>query len=1274
MSTLHMDKYINSSGILTSARKGFKLKEPSLIKIAIVTFFSSLPMLSFAVASDLTIDVDKAEYKIRVYDKELYKTYFSGSVWHSDGDNLIFPELMAIGFQAKLASSPTDSAKDTVGGSMVIGTKAEVYGFGSTGIGSGTYAKDGSTALGATAIANNFSTSIGRFAVAENNGVALGKNAISTTAAKGGVAIGNDSKVTAERAIALGDGSQATTANEVSFGNELLKRKLTNISAGSSDNDAVNFKQLSATNEIVAKNTGDIAGHTTAITTINNSLTEGTLGLVQLSADGKKIVLSDKVKDATEFVFGGKKLSGISNAALAADSTEAVNGSQLFATNEQVKANTADITQHTADIAGNKADITQHTADIAKNTTDIVGNKTAITQNTTDITKNTSDIAGNTAAINQNTTDIAGNKTVITQNTADIAGNKADITKNTADIAGNKTAITQNTTDITKNTSDIAGNTAAINQNTTDITGNKTAITQNTTNITKNTSDIAGNKADITKNTTDIAKNTGDITTINNNLAAGTLGLVQLSADGKKVVLSDKVKDATVFEFGGKKLSGVSDGALAADSTEAVNGSQLFATNEQVKVNTDGITQHTADITKNTTDIAGNKTAITQNTTDITKNTSDIAGNTAAINQNTTDITGNKTAITQNTTNITKNTSDIAGNKADITKNTTDIAKNTGDITTINNNLAAGTLGLVQLSADGKKVVLSDKVKDATVFEFGGKKLSGVSNAALAADSTEAVNGSQLFATNEQVKANTDGISQHTADIAGNKADITQHTADIAGNKADITKNTTDIAGNKADITKNTADIAGNKADITKNTTDIAKNTGDITTINNNLAAGTLGLVQLSADGKKVVLSDKAKDATVFEFGGKKLSGVSNAALAADSTEAVNGSQLFATNKQVTDNTSAIAQNTTDITKNTNEITAISKNLDSGSLGLVQLNADGKRIVLSDKADGARVFDFNNRTLSGVSAGRVAADSSEAVNGSQLHATNQNVEKNTQSIKSNTDKLAVHESSITQNTNDIQANTNKLAEHDAAITKNTNDIKENTNRLNNHDKDIAQNKQDIKTNTETLNRHDVIISKNTSDIEKNTSTIEKQGGDIARLSSEMGNAGVVKISNDGKQVELSDKAKTATSFNIGNKRVSGVADAKNDNDAINYAQMKRSNETTLKSANTYTDKRISQLGEYTTNGLNRLNDRVDDLDNKVNKGFATNAALSGLFQPYGVGKMNLTAGVGGYKDESAVAVGVGYRFNDSVAVKGGVATSAGNGSSTMYNASVNFEW
>ncbi|EMZ3832794.1 YadA-like family protein [Salmonella enterica] len=43
----------------------------------------------------------------------------------------------------------------------------------------------------------------------------------------------------------------------------------------------------------------------------------------------------------------------------------------------------------------------------------------------------------------------------------------------------------------------------------------------------------------------------------------------------------------------------------------------------------------------------------------------------------------------------------------------------------------------------------------------------------------------------------------------------------------------------------------------------------------------------------------------------------------------------------------------------------------------------------------------------------------------------------------------------------------------------------------------------------------------------------------------------------------------------------------------------------------------------------------------MNRGLASSAALSGLFQPYSVGKFNITAGVGGFRDESAIAVGTG---------------------------------
>ncbi|WP_234882408.1 hypothetical protein, partial [Salmonella enterica] len=56
------------------------------------------------------------------------------------------------------------------------------------------------------------------------------------------------------------------------------------------------------------------------------------------------------------------------------------------------------------------------------------------------------------------------------------------------------------------------------------------------------------------------------------------------------------------------KITNLAAGTLAADSTDAVNGSQLFATNENVSQNTADITTNTNSINQNTTDIATNTT------------------------------------------------------------------------------------------------------------------------------------------------------------------------------------------------------------------------------------------------------------------------------------------------------------------------------------------------------------------------------------------------------------------------------------------------------------------------------------------------------------------------------------------------------------------------------------------------------------------------------------------------------------------------------------------
>ncbi|MTB67022.1 hypothetical protein GKR48_09315 [Providencia sp. wls1943] len=65
-----------------------------------------------------------------------------------------------------------------------------------------------------------------------------------------------------------------SNVNEVSFGNDTIKRKITNIDAGSADNDAVNFKQLSTTNANVAKNTQDLIDTNNVLNTAKTDLTK----------------------------------------------------------------------------------------------------------------------------------------------------------------------------------------------------------------------------------------------------------------------------------------------------------------------------------------------------------------------------------------------------------------------------------------------------------------------------------------------------------------------------------------------------------------------------------------------------------------------------------------------------------------------------------------------------------------------------------------------------------------------------------------------------------------------------------------------------------------------------------------------------------------------------------------------------------------------------------------------------------------------------------------
>ena len=150
------------------------------------------------------------------------------------------------------------------------------------------------------------------------------------------------------------------------------------------------------------------------------------------------------------------------------------------------------------------------------------------------------------------------------------------------------------------------------------------------------------------------------------------------------------------------------------------------------------------------------------------------------------------------------------------------------------------------------------KLGQVTIAADG--KISGVAAGEVSKTSTDAINGSQLNQTNENVAALDKRVTQNEADIAQNKADIAQNKADIAQNKADIAQNKADIAQNKADIAQNKADIATNKADIATNKADIATNKA-------NIAQNAADIKKVEALAKKHTTVAAGDNITVSDVG-----------------------------------------------------------------------------------------------------------------------------------------------------------------------------------------------------------------------------------------------------------------------------------------------------------------------------------------------------------------------------------------------------------------------
>ncbi|HAL1992617.1 YadA-like family protein, partial [Escherichia coli] len=458
------------------------------------------------------------------------------------------------------------------------------------------------------------------------------------------------------------------------------------------------------------------------------------------------------------------------------------------------------------------------------------------------------------------------------------------------------------------------------------------------------------------------------------------------------------------------KITNVEDGTISDTSKDAVNGSQLKETKDDVATNTANIADNTADIATNTANIADNTTDIATNTANIATNTTDIATNTANIADNTADIATNTTDIATNTANIADNTANIATNTTDIATNTADIATNASSITTLN--------------ADVDTLEKDALLWNGTAFSAkhgteATSKITNVTAGDLTAGSTDAVNGSQLKTTNDNVSTNTTNITNLTDSVGDLKDDslLWNKTAGAfsAAHGTEATSKITNLLAGKVSsdstdaingsqlygVADSFTSYLGGGADIS----DAGVLTGptytiggtDYTNVGDALAAINTSFSSSLGDAL-------LWDATAGKFSAKHginndpsvITDVANGAVSSTSSDAINGSQLYGVSDYIADalGGNAVVNADGSITTPTYAIAGGSYDNVGDALEAIDTTLDDA-LLWDETANGgngafsaAHGKDKTASVITNVANGAVSATSSDAINGSQLYSTN----------------------------------------------------------------------------------------------------------------------------------------------------------------------------------------------------------------------------------------------------------------------------------------------
>ncbi|HAI2297974.1 TPA: adhesin [Escherichia coli] len=904
-------------------------------------------------------------------------------------------------YSMALGASSVASAENAIAlGRSSVASGTDSLAFGRQSLASAANA----IAMGAETEAAENATAIGNNAKAKGtNSMAMGFGSLADKVNT--IALGNGSQALADNAIAIGQGNKADGVDAIALGNGSQSRGLNTIALGTASN-ATGDKSLALGSNSSANGINSVALGADSIADLDNTVSVGNSSLK-------------------------RKIVNVKNGAIKSDSYDAINGSQLYAISDSVAKRLGG----GAAVDVDDGTVTAPTYNLKNGSKNNVGAALAVLDENTlqwDQTKGKYSAAHGTSSPTASViTDVADgtisasskdavNGSQLQATNDDVEANTANIATNTSNIATNTASIATNTTNITNLTDSVgdlqddallwndtakAFSAAHGTETTSKITNVKDAdLTAGSTDAV-NGSQLKTTNDAVATNTTNIANNTSNIATNTTNISNLTETVTNLGEDALKWDKDNGVFTAAHGTEATSKITNVKDADLTADSTDAVNGSQLKTTNDAVATNTTNIATNTSNIATNTTNISNLTETVTNLGEDALKWDKDNGVFTAAHGNNTASkitniLDGTVTATSSDAINgsqlydLSSNIATYFGGNASVntdgvfTGPTYKIGEtnyyNVGDALAAINSSFSTSLGDALLW-------------DASVDKFSAKHgtngdasvITDVANGDVSSTSSDAVNGSQLYTTNKYV-------------------------VDALGGGAEVNAD--------GSISAPTYTIANADYD----------NVGDaLNAIDTTLDDALLWDADAGENGAFSAAHGKDKAASV-------ITNVANGAISATSSDAVNGSQLYTTNQYIVDALGGDAEVNADGTITAPTYTIA--NAEYNNVGDALDALDDNALLWDETANGGAgaynaSHDGKASIITNVANGSISEDSTDAVNGSQLNATNLMIEQNSQIINQlagNTDATYIEENGA--GINYVRTNDNGLAFNDASAS------------------------------------------------------------------------------------------------------------------------------------------------------------------------------------------------------------------------------------------------